>query len=466
MIEDHLKNIESEIAAIRAEQNPISEPQTVKVSTQTELQKAIDTIINGKILVKPGVYDSIILQNGRHDLTIESDTTLGSGRVENDWSPALVHVKNLKIESRAEGYTLQGMKFLPKSIGEEIVGLGSDKETNPENTPNDIIFDQCIVSANIDLGGKRGFRLNCRHVEIWNSRMENFWYSNDSQAIACWNGPGPCIVHNCYLSASGENFISGGADSLNESMQPSYIKFTNNHCFKPESWIAKPLTTVKNLFELKDCTQAIIQNNLFEGNWKDGQTGYAIVFTPRNQNGNEPFAVVKNIDFSWNVIRNSGAGISIMGDDNIFPSLRTENILIYNNLMYNIDPVKYSGSAGRLFFISRSPKNITVKNNTCVGNKLNSFFDIEHTPERLMILNNIFTEGSYGLKTTKGLGLLSFQQTTIESDFRENVIIPSGIRSMNYGTVNQKITVPLTPDFHSTVSAGVDVDELRRKVIF
>ena len=46
--------------------------------------------------------------------------------------------------------------------------------------------------------------------------------------------------------------------------------------------------TVKNLFELKNAQQVTIDGNVIENVWAAGQYGYAIVLTPRNQNGSAP----------------------------------------------------------------------------------------------------------------------------------------------------------------------------------
>ncbi|HXG90746.1 MAG TPA: hypothetical protein VNN73_00055, partial [Blastocatellia bacterium] len=46
--------------------------------------------------------------------------------------------------------------------------------------------------------------------------------------------------------------------------------------------------SVKNLFELKNARRVLIDANLFENNWVDGQSGFAILFTVRNQDGTAP----------------------------------------------------------------------------------------------------------------------------------------------------------------------------------
>ena len=46
--------------------------------------------------------------------------------------------------------------------------------------------------------------------------------------------------------------------------------------------------TVKNIFELKNAEQVVVDGNILENIWQAGQYGYAIVLTPRNQGGTRP----------------------------------------------------------------------------------------------------------------------------------------------------------------------------------
>lgn len=446
----------------------VENEDSTTVTNTTELQNAVDKLSNKIIKIRPGLYDKLIVRNGIKNLILQADTTgLGNGRVERTMIDAMVQLKSIVFESKAEAYTFKGFQFLPSTPDKEIVGLGADKETDPLNTPNKILFDQCICDADVNVGGKRGMRWNCREVEFRNSRAAGFWYSNDSQAIVTWNGPGPFKVVNSYLEASGENFMSGGATSVNKAMQPDYIEFVGNHCFKPEAWITKPGATEKNLLEFKDIRRANVYNNLLDGSWKDGQVGYAVIFSPRNQYGDEPYTVVENIYFGWNVIRNAGAGIKIVGDDSNAPSLITNNITVQDNLVYGVDPVKYPGSAGFSLFVLRNPIHILVRRNTFLGKNLNSLLTIEDTPVNFQVLNNIFTEGQYGLKTVKGMGYAPFTQVCINSQFAGNAIIPSGVRVIDYGPLNKKDPNAVDVNMKSTIlGVGVDIDELRRRVRF
>ena len=55
---------------------------------------------------------------------------------------------------------------------------------------------------------------------------------------------------------------------------------------------------VKNIFELKSARNVVVENNIFENHWKEGQPGFAIVLTPRNSNGAAPGVSSRTCDSS------------------------------------------------------------------------------------------------------------------------------------------------------------------------
>src|SRR2546428_4796937 len=103
----------------------------------------------------------------------------------------------------------------------------------------------------------------------------------DSQAIAGWNGAGPYVVRNNYLEAAAENILFGGADPSIDGLVPSDIRIERNELSKPLSWKGGN-SMVKNLLELKNAKQVVIDSNILENSWAAAQPGYAVVFTPRN----------------------------------------------------------------------------------------------------------------------------------------------------------------------------------------
>ena len=170
-------------------------------------------------------------------------------------------------------------------------------------------------------------------MAVIESYLANFKDTADAQAIIVWGGPGPYKINNNFLEATGENFMAGGNDPVIADVVPSDIEFCRNHCFKRLEWQVSNLWDVKNLFELKNAQRVTVDGNLFENNWADAQTGKAILFHPRNQNGGAPWSIVADVTFTNNTILNTVSGISIIGDDDLNPSQQTRNIEISDNLI-------------------------------------------------------------------------------------------------------------------------------------
>ncbi|HEX6973418.1 MAG TPA: hypothetical protein VF147_03400 [Vicinamibacterales bacterium] len=120
---------------------------------------------------------------------------------------------------------------------------------------------------------------------------------------------------------------------------------------------------VKNVFELKNARRVTVEYNIFENNWQEAQPGYAILFTPRNQDGACPWCVVEDVTFQYNVVRHTASGINLSGYDWPNVSAQTNNVRIRHNVFYDISTKKYGG-AGWFLLIGDGPRDITVDHNT------------------------------------------------------------------------------------------------------
>jgi hypothetical protein len=83
--------------------------------------------------------------------------------------------------------------------------------TDPSYTPNHIVFDRCILRGHPLRSAAKGMRFHVRNGVVKNSFLDEFKAQIDAQAISNFNGPGPILIQNNYLSATGENIMTGGA---------------------------------------------------------------------------------------------------------------------------------------------------------------------------------------------------------------------------------------------------------------
>ena len=124
--------------------------------------------------------------------------------------------------------------------------------------------------------------------------------------------------------------------------------------------------SVKNIFELKNAQDVLVEGNVFENLWVADQPGYPIVFTPRNQSGAAPWVVVQRVIFRNNLVRHTAGGVNILGTDNIYPSQRTNHITVSNNLFDDLTAATW-GSGSRPFIIGDGPDTVTIDRNTVIS---------------------------------------------------------------------------------------------------
>jgi hypothetical protein len=119
---------------------------------------------------------------------------------------------------------------------------------------------------------------------------------------------------------------------------------------------------IKNVFELKNARRVDVEYNVFENNWLAAQPGYAIVFTPRNQDGACTWCVIESVEFAHNIVRNSSAGLNISGRDSPNVSQITTGLNIHDNLFYGI--TTHLGGNGWAILIGDGPRTVTFDHNT------------------------------------------------------------------------------------------------------
>jgi hypothetical protein len=176
---------------------------------------------------------------------------------------------------------------------------------------------------------------------------------------------------------------------------PSDILFRGNHVSKPVSWRGERWT-VKNLFELKNAQRVLIEHNLFEHNWLSAQSGPAILFTVRSQDGRSPWSRVERVMFRANVVRHVAAGFNILGTDNTGPSGQTRDIAIHHNLITDVVSQVWGGN-GNFLLIGDAAANIDVDHNTVMHS--GAAVSVYGRPTSgFRFRNNLLPHNLYGIK--------------------------------------------------------------------
>jgi hypothetical protein len=445
-----------------------------------------------RVLVEVGkdiIYDGFDLGGLDYQgITVEPDTSAldGVGTVTAEMAEALIKLRAtarpydcaLAATGPASRLNFRGVQFLPnpKSPSTAMVILGLDTATDPLQQPDGLTFDQCLGLGDPVTGCKRMFMANTRTITITRSACDHIFADTDAQAVATVCGPGPFIIRNNVWCSAGENFIAGGGNSNTPAMVAQYVEFLRNVCTARPEWRDKvrfPHLVRKNAFELKACAKALVKGNVFENVWQGGgQIGFAIVLTPRSQDGNSPWAGVTDVDMSHNLVRHCAGGVNILGTDNENPSQFAERIALSQMLFYDVSSAWGSGN-GRLFQISAGARDVSIDHVTAdkVGN---SFLTLDGAAiQRLVITNSILPEGQYGIKgsgTVEGApSWLAF--TSPDSTFSGNVIhMTTSARNVKYPGVNAKLAAGVSAigsDFKPAalnLPAGADIDAIKAEL--
>jgi len=366
-------------------------------------------------------------------------------------------------DSGAHHYRFAGVEVTPAN-GEflhNLIELGSD-DAHLTDIPHHVVFDRSYIHGDPKKGTRRGIAMNGRDMAVVNSHLSDFKeVGADSQAISGWNGPGPFRIENNYLEAAGENVMFGGADPAVNGLVPSDIEIIRNHLRKPLAWklgdpaYAGTPWTVKNLFELKNARRVLVEGNLLEHNWPHAQNGFAILFTPRNQDGGAPWSVVEDVTFRGNVVRRVAAGFNVLGRDDIQESRQTRRIAIHGNLLTEVGG-KWGGN-GRLFQLLNGTAGVSIVNNTAEHTTGGIAFGGDHDPHAgFAFQNNIMPDN--------GAGFIGSGTATGK---------PSLDRYFPGAVVNGNVFIGGTPDHYppgnyftrdATPRAGADIRALSKTI--
>jgi len=213
------------------------------------------------------------------------------------------------------------------------------------------------------------------------------------------------------------------------------------------------LWTVKNLLEFKNAQRVTIDGNLFEYNWRAGQPGHAILFTPNQYiGGAAPWTIVRDVSFTNNIVRHVAAGFLVNGHDWQDPEGQMVNLTIRNNLFEDVNTSW--GNTGRWLAITKGPANVIVDHNTIDHNGQLVEFD-DGVITNFVYTNNMARHNAYGIYGSGyAAGNLSFAAYTPGIVFKGNVLAggpassyPSGNYFPALSSFLSNFVSPSTGDF-------------------
>jgi hypothetical protein len=319
--------------------------------------------------------------------------------------------------------------------------------------PNYIIIDRCYVHGDLTAQVRRALSFQVAYGAVVDSDFrEIHQIGTDSQSIAVWNGSGPFLIQNNFLSAAScSGFCTGGADPGIANLVPSDITIVGNHLWKDyANWNGAGFD-VKNLEELKNAQRVLIDGNVIEYVWGDAQVGNAILFTVRNQSGACTWCVVQDVTVTHNLVQHAGGGLEVTGADSDFSSLPDNRILVQNNVFTDINATTWNGSGEAVLALSSGGVSGQSANNILFDH--NSFFasnyclNLDGLPGKIVLFqwtNQMCDRGTYGLYGS-GEGAIAFTAYMGTTIYNDDVMLS--------GTGSSTATYP-SATFWNTISGA------------
>lgn len=340
------------------------------------------------------------------------------------------------IDVESGGGTLNGGRMIELDEGSN--GTGS----NQADQAQEVFIDRCYIHSVVDgtrntpraisLNSGESGVLNCYFEDISSGTQQNW-------IIGGWFGQGPYLIQNNFFG--GGSCIIGGADPPADDMFPRDITFKNNHVYRPPSHSSNPNVLVVNSLEFKVGERVLIENNYFENNWADAQTGKMILFRCTNQGGSggpsDPGNTVflADVTFRFNVMDDTPNCIDCAAWGSQFRQALqpVQNVSIHDNVGFNIaSEATVTGGTEYATFLQSEGIDWHVFNNTFDNNSSDGPIQLNGSGASNMLLqNNIMYVGNFGVKgggCTQGTDCLNQWADGVQGyDFDGNVVFGANV---------------------------------------
>lgn len=158
------------------------------------------------------------------------------------------------------------------------LGLNEKTQNTTALVPSGFLIEDLNIDAFI---GKRPIELNARNGIVRRVSIKNVWHPNnqDSQCIWIGNTTGGILIEWCSLYGASECIMAGG-DEL--KIIDGFINdIVVRDCALGKDLAWKDVHAVKNILELKNAHNALLQRLICRNCWAGGQPGgYCFMFTP------------------------------------------------------------------------------------------------------------------------------------------------------------------------------------------
>jgi Right handed beta helix region len=372
--------------AIRAEVTTEPEPpeppdEGTIVAAGDDLQAALDqgghlSLAAGATFAQAGAY--VVRQSG----------TQLTGLGDNVLAPTSDHALDIPVD--VDDLVFEQFTFSSRANEAVQMGVNGTSQNTVDLAPRGIT---CRALTSIGHRGKRAFDVNAAHVSFIDCEVRDCWSPDgvDSQAICLLNGPGPLLIERGYFEAASENVMVGGDTMKIPDCRPTGITIRDATFTKPLAWQTAGTPKVKNLIELKDGNDVLIENCDLSNSWSSAQDGFGFMFTPSN-GGSNLNVVVRNCRMT-----NVAGIVNIVGTDKSGLNPHRSQIT-FEGGFYQTNKLA-NGGRGCFALIGESPEWVIADGCTFVvdGTSFLEIYD-KQPVDLLKIVNCTWNYPKYGIR--------------------------------------------------------------------
>ncbi len=347
-------------------------------------------------------------------------------------------------EAGSHHYRLVGLHITMTSaatpVESALVQFGTGGEGDA-NQAHHLILDRSWVDVPSTAEARNGVYLNASNIAVIDSRISGAQQQgNESHALVGWNSLGPILIQNNYLEAASINILFGGTagHAVSGSGAPD-VTIRRNYLSKQLRWKKDDPAwdgkswAVKNLIEFKTATRVLVEGNILERSWGDAQEGWIVRM---NLFASNPGDDIADVTWRYNILRNGANGFDICGSCSAGPVVE-RRVLLENNLIYNLDPIAWSGpEEGWAFMFRNGAQDITVRHNTVLQNGTFLIFTGAML-SNVSLTDNIANHGPSGVfGDGVGIGTVALDQYVAGWTFTKNALIESTVPEDQYPADN------------------------------
>ena len=344
----------------------ITPPQPESIATPGAFTAALEAAAPGAVLQLAPEFSYPDALTIRKPVTVQGVT--GSDRMDLD-TPMPKFTGGLTLAG--DDVTVRGVEVRRSTVGDIVVLRGAR-----------VTLERSRVLGDPVKGVKRCVQTNGKgDVKVLRNYVADCFLPSpgqDSQAIGGWEMDPGLLIEDNYLEGGSETIMFGGADSSSDDKTPADIVIRGNTIGKKLAWFGQAIG-VKNVLELKNAKRVLIEKNDFCCSWTQGQVGFGLTLTVRNQDGGAPWSTIQDVTIRNNTWRDIASAIAILGRDDIKETREGRDVpmgtvrrsvpmarVTISGDTFALDPVKYGKGNinSKAIQIGGGPIALTIENVT------------------------------------------------------------------------------------------------------